>query len=194
MKDLLTILSEHGIDVPDDKKEALKRDAFANYKSINEYNNALQKGRDKTANATDTIADLRNQLKDFEGENIQGLKDKIKEYEDADNARKDAEAQAAAENKKKARFKGLNGENEYLNEATEKWVFDRFKAALEDDAYAGKSDSEIYSEITKDQEIYKNPNTKLETPPADGNGNSTSLDAENKARAVMGLKPKKGVI
>lgn len=189
MKDLFTILSEHGVDVPDDKAEALKKDVFANYKSVNEYNNALQKERDKTTAAANTISDLQDKLKGFEGEDIQGLRDKIKEYEDAESTRKADEAQAAAESKKKARFSGLNGEKEYINEATEKWVYDRFKSALDDEKFAGKSDSEIFSEVTKDQDVFKNPNARVETPPAGSGGKAISLEERNKVRSVMGLKP-----
>ena len=191
MKDLFAILSDHGIEVPDDKAEALKKDVFANYKSVNEYNNALQKEREKASAAANTISDLQDKLKDFEGEDVQGLRDKIKEYEDAENTRKANEAQAAAESKKKARFNGLNGDKEYINEATEKWVFDHFKSALDDEKNAGKSDSEIFSEITKDQDIFKNPNARFETPPANGGGSTVSLEERNKVRSVMGLKPLK---
>ena len=67
----------------------------------------------------------------------------------------------------RGRFEGLNGENKYINEYTEKAVFEDFKKAISDAANAGKSDKDIFSELVKDKNIYQNPNTVV-VPPAGG--------------------------
>lgn len=194
MKDFFTILAEAEIEVADDKKEALKKVLNENYKTIAEFNKKVDdlKSKDEELTAKETtINELKEQIGNLE-EGSKGLNElnaKLKAYEDAENERKANAAKEEKLNAIKARFSPLKKDKEYVNEYAEKGVFDDFVKALNDKANEGKSDAEIYEAITKDKNIYVNPNQKVVIPGASGGGDKETLAIE-KARAIMGLKKK----
>ena len=90
--------------------------------------------------------------------NTDELEKELQKYKDAETARQQAEEKATRTAQIRTRFDPLKGENKYLNEGTENWIFSEFEKALSDKQYEGKSDAEVYAAITKDKNIYVNPN------------------------------------
>ena len=188
MKDIIEILKDNGIEVEAEKQSEIRKSLAENYKTINEHNKKIEKLTEQVNTANDTISDLKTQLEDASKIDVEGMQKRLKEFEAAEETRKQNEA-AQKENKAlKARFSTLKGENKFLNEGTENWIFGEFKNALSLDENKGKSDADIYAAVTKDKNIYENPNNKFVNPPANlGNGTKTD---EEMARAVMGLPTK----
>lgn len=122
------------------------------------------------------------------GEDVEKLRQTISDYETKEKNRADAEAKAKELEALKARFNPLKKDNKFLNEGTEKWMFEEFSKALTLEENKGKSDTDIYEAIAKDKNIYENPNSKFVNPPASGGDGSKS--DEDKIRAVMGLPTK----
>lgn len=120
--------------------------------------------------ANDTISKLNSEIEQLKenGADVQKLKDTIADYEAKEQKRLDDEKAAKELKSLKERFVPLKGEKTFFNEGTENWIFNEFKNALSLEENKGKSDAEIYETVTKDKNIYTNPNQKLETPPAGG--------------------------
>lgn len=121
--------------------------------------------------ANDTIKQLQG-----DGIDIEKMKQTIADYEAKEQKRLDDEKAANELNALKNRFAPLRGDKSFLNEGTENWIFSEFKAALALDKNKGKSDAEIYEAVTKDKNIYVNPNQRFEAPPT-GNKNSPKGNA-----------------
>lgn len=165
MKDIFEILKENGIEVESDKQADIRRSFAENYKTINEHNKNVEKLTEQVNTANDTIKNLKNQLADATKIDVKALQDRIKEFEDAEETRKQNETALRETEALKTRFSSLKGENVFLNEGTESWMFEEFKKALSLDENRSKSDAEIYEAITKDKNIYQNPNQILKSPP-----------------------------
>ena len=93
MKDINTILSEIGIEVPEDKKEGLRKAVAENYKTVAEYNKKV----DALSRAEDDAKAAKEAIAKFDGVDPEKLKEEIESYKkqvkDAeDKYRKDAEA------------------------------------------------------------------------------------------------------
>ena len=158
MKDIFEILKGHSIEVPKDKIAEIRKAVAENYKTINEFNIKVEKldGQLKTANST--INNLNDKIKEFEGVDVKSLQDTIQKYKDDEKARKDADDKAAALKALKDRFTPLKGDKKFLNEGTEQWIFSEFEKAIALDENKSKSDAEIFETITKNKNIYENPN------------------------------------
>lgn len=102
------------------------------------------------------------------GEDVEKLRQTISDYETKEKNRADAEAKAKELEALKARFNPLKKDNKFLNEGTEKWMFDEFTKALALEENKGKSDADIYETIAKDKNIYENPNSKFVNPSVNG--------------------------
>ncbi len=126
----------------------------------------LDKKIDELSNAQATITDLKGKLEDAEKVDVKGLQDRLKEFEDAESARKQNEAKAQELEALKARFNPLRKDKTFINEGTEKWMFEEFSKALALEENKGKSDADIYEAIAKDKNIYENPNSKFVNPPS----------------------------
>jgi len=164
MKDFIEILKTNGIEVPDEAKEAIRKEHSENYKANAEFDKKVKRLEEQLQSANDTIADLK-----AKADNAEELNKRIAEYEQADKDRQEAEKKAKETQARKSRFDVLKGERKYLNEGTESWIFSEFEKALADDKNAGKSDSEIFEDITKDKTIFVSENQRFENPSAGGN-------------------------
>ncbi len=152
----------------------LAQGGYVSKEKFDEKDNAL-----KTAN--DTIKKLQD-----DGADVEKLRQTIADYEAKEQKRLADEKLAQEEQGYKDRFSKLYGENKFLNEGTEQWIFNEFKSAIALEENKGKSDADIYAAITKDKNIYESPN-KFANPPAHGGSNSGD-DELKAARAIMGLK------
>lgn len=176
MKDIFEILKENGVEVETEKQAEIRKAFAENYKTINEHNKKVEKLTEQVNTANETITDLKGKLEDANKVDVKALQDKIKEFEDAEadrvqkeNAQKETEAL-------KNRFAPLKGENKFLNEGTENWIFGEFKNALALEENKGKSDADVYAAVTKDKNIYENPNGKYINPPAGKGGTSNKVE------------------
>lgn len=179
MKDIIDILKDSGIEVAEDKTTDLRKAVAEHYKTINEFNKKLDKLGDyekQLSTANDTITDLKGKLQNAEKVDVEALQQKIADYEQAEQTRKQDEKAAKELQALKDRFAPLKGEHKYINEYTENAMFDEFKNALSLDENKGKSDSDIYATITKDKNIYENPNQRLVIPPVRTNGKHTDSE------------------
>ena len=176
MKDILEILKDLGITVPDDKHKDLRRSLNESYIAVNEHTNKLNALNTQITTANDTITDLKGKLEDAEKVDVKGLQDRLKAFEDAETARKQSEAKAQELEALKARFAPLRKDNTFLNEGTEKWIFDEFSKALGLEENKGKSDADIYEAITKDKNIYQSPNQVFTNPSASGGEKSDKTE------------------
>ena len=173
MKDIIEILKDNGIEIEEGKQTEIRKALAENYKTINEHNKKVEKLTEQVNTANDTITDLKSKLEDASKVDVKALQDKIKEFEDAETERVRKENALKETDALKARFSPLKGENKFLNEGTENWIFDEFKTALSLEENKGKSDADIYAIVTKDKNIYENPNGRLKSPPV-GNISSPS--------------------
>lgn len=194
MKDIFQILADNSIEFTEEQKASIKKAVAENYKTINEFEkkaNEVKSKDDELKDRDQTIADLKSTVETLENDNkgVEELKQKIADFEQAEQARKDKAERDKALAGIRARFEPLKADKEYFNEYVENGVFDEFCKALENDANTGKSDKEIYEQITKDKDIYKNPNQRVDMPSAGAGGNKET-EAIDKARAIMGLPSK----
>lgn len=183
MKDIFEILKDNGIEVEADKQADIRKSFAENFKTVNEYNKRVDKLTEQLNSANDTITDLNTKLEDTNKVDVKALQDRIKEFEDAEETRKQNEAAAKETEALKTRFSSLKGENKFLNEGTENWIFGEFKNALELEENKGKGDAEIYAAITKDKNIYENPN-KIVTPPTGNLGTGTTYKSKDDILAI----------
>lgn len=165
MKDIFEILKDNGIDVETEKQADIRKAFAENYKTVNEHNKKVEKLTEQVNTANDTVKDLNEKLEDASKVDVKALQDRIKRFEDAEADRVKKENEQKETEALKARFSPLKGENKFLNEGTENWIFGEFKNALSLDENKGKSDADIYAAITKDKNIYESPNKRLVIPP-----------------------------
>ena len=93
MKDFNTILSEFGIEVPEDKKEGLRKAVAENYKTVAEYGkkvDALEKAENEAKTAKEAIAKFEGLDPEKIKDEIEGYKQQVKDAEE--KYRKDTEA------------------------------------------------------------------------------------------------------
>lgn len=129
-----------------------------------------------------TIADLSEKAKNLDGTEtaLKELNDKIASYEKEKSDREAAETQAKLDSELRQRFLANVGENKFKHEDIENGRFNAFKSALADEKYKGKGDSDIFAEVTKDMDLYVNPQQATITMPG-GRVETGNLDGVEKA-------------
>lgn len=168
MKDILEILKDNGIEVEETKHKDIRRAVSEHYKTVNEFNIKVESLNGQLTTANDTITDLKGKLENAEKVDVKALQDRLKAFEDAEITRKQNETKAAELEALKARFTPLRKDKTFINEGTEKWIFDEFSKAIALEENKGKSDADIYDTITKDKNIYENPNQVYRSPKVGG--------------------------
>ena len=129
-----------------------------------------------------TITELSEKVKGLDGTEIKvkELTDKISAYEKSEADRKTAEEQSRLDSELRQRFLVNVGENKFKHEDIENGRFAAFKSALADEKFKGKGDAEIFAEVTKDMDLYVNPQQQQINMPG-GNLTNTNLDGVEKA-------------
>lgn len=156
MQNYEQILSELGIEVPEDKKSDLKKKMDENYKTINDYNN--QKKKLETAEGErDTykgqLDGVQEKLKGFENVNIEELRGKISTLETQLADEKTARAQDAQKVEREKTVSDFlssldengNKKYEFLNDITEGFYRDKLIEELSKDSAKGKSIGDIFT-------------------------------------------------
>lgn len=154
------IMAEHGNDV-----EAKKTTVSNIEKKLEEANNQ--------------VSDLSKQVKDLEGsgEDIEKLKTKVAEYEQAEKDRIETEKKANDDKTLTDAILETIKEKEFVNDRTKNSIISEIKESLADPENKGKGVSDIFESLTKDQDgIFKNPHEPLELPGANGGINDGGID------------------
>lgn len=176
MEDIFKILADNGVEVPDDKKDDLRKKIAKNYKSITEFNDKIKEANDAREEAENTLNEYKEAAEKSNGD-LSKANEIIENYKKADEEREQKQKEAEANAKLKDRFVKVKPEDkQFFNEATENWLFEEFKKALNDEANADKSDADVYNSISKDKDIYKAKN-EFRTPGSNKQTHQTSDDA-----------------
>ena len=123
------------------------------YVAKGKYDSDIKKERDKAKEAAETIKQLQESMGD-----VDGMKAKLEEYQQADEARQKAEQEAAAHAALVERFGKVKGDREFSSEFAESGLLDALNKAISDPANTGKGDKELFDALTKDVAgIWKNP-------------------------------------
>lgn len=157
----------------------------------------VQAEKDKTKKALDDlekankqVADYDGKVKELEAQDAAGLSAKVAELQKIIDERKAADDKAVREKNLNDRFDKATGERKYLNDFTRAGILSEFVKASEDKANAGKSDTDILTELVKDRAGIFESGQKIVELPGIGKGDPGAYSIE-KARAVMGLSVKK---
>lgn len=167
-------------------------DAILNLRSveIGKSNKEVNDLKEQVEKLNKDIAEYKGQIADLEKSSgdTEELNKKIKELQDAIDAREEADKEAKAEKALSDRFDVLHGDKKYINDFTRNGVFAEFKAALEADEHKGKSDADIFATLTKDRNgIFENPNPMSTMGNPNGGGDYGADDAT--IDAIMGITP-----
>lgn len=165
-------------------------DAILNLRSveIGKSNKEVSDLKEQVEKLNKDIAEYRVQIADLEKSSgdTEELNKKIKELQDAIDAREEADKEAKAEKALSDRFDALHGDKKYINDFTRNGVFAEFKAALDADEHKGKSDADIFATLTKDRNgIFENPNPMSTMGNPNGGGDYGADDAA--IDAIMGI-------
>lgn len=165
-------------------------DAILNLRSaeIGKSNRETTDLKEQVEKLNKDIAEYKEQIAGLEKSSgdTEALNNKIKELQDAINAREEADKEAKAEKALTDRFNVLHGDKKYINDFTRNGVFAEFKAALDAEEHKGKSDADIFAALTKDRSgIFENPNPMSAMGNPNGGGDYGADDAA--IDAIMGI-------
>lgn len=105
-----------------------------------------------------TVSDLEKIAKETED-----LKKRISDYEKAEEERKQLLAKQEKENNLLKRFNEVSKDKIFINEITQKGIYEEFKKQLDVEDNKSISDSDLFNNITKDKnDIFKNPNKPVD--------------------------------
>lgn len=152
MKDIKAILAEAGIEA--EVADKVAAEVKANYRTVAEW----QKKVDRIAELEQSNADLAEAAAAVEGtsQEVEALKAKLKGMEEAETARKAAEAESKKRDDFRKSFDEALGGRKFANGIVEESVFD--KAYAHCTANAGSSAKDAIEALTKDAEgVWVNP-------------------------------------
>ena len=194
MKNILEILKELGVEVPDGKQEPLTKAVAENYKTVAEFEKAKTKLETEKAGAEEQLKTVQESLKKFDGVNVDELKKQI-ETANAQAAEKEKEYQAKLDDLEfsslldtaiaGAKAKNAKAVKALLDIDTLKGSKNRsedIKAALE----AVAKDNDYLFDSGAQNTGTNNTGT---TGAHGGNNNVPPTVSDADARAVMGLPP-----
>lgn len=185
MKNIQTLLSEIGIEIPEDKKKDFETAFNENYKTVSEVNK-LREARDNYKEQLDTA---KGQLKEFENVDVKDLQDKIKTLT-SDLDTKDTEyQQKIADMEFNSVLDGAISKSGAKNSKAVKALLDL--DALKTSKNQAEDITKALDEIKKDndymftsEEPFQNPVYKTDT----NNGKGDPMEA---MRSAMGLPAEK---
>lgn len=93
MKNIFEILSNSGVEVPEDKKTELTKQIAENYKTVAEFDKVKNRLEVERDNYKDSLETAQNALKEFDGVDVKELNGKIAQLT-SDLTKKDSEYQA----------------------------------------------------------------------------------------------------
>lgn len=160
-------------------KGALKESGTVVDTEVNKAKETLQKEID---NYKSTIDDLKQQIeKAPKSDDIEALKTKITEYENAEQKRKEAEETAKKDAILTNNILEAIKDKKFVNDYTKNSIISEIKKGLSDSNNAGKSAKDIFEALVKDRtDIFENPNKITDIPGASQNNiGDKTLDNAN---------------
>ena len=160
-------------------KGALKESGTVVDTEVNKAKETLQKEID---NYKSTIEDLKQQIeKAPKSDDIEALKTKITEYENAEQKRKEAEETAKKDAILTNNILEAIKDKKFVNDYTKNSIISEIKKGLSDSNNAGKSAKDIFEALVKDRtDIFENPNKITDIPGASQNNiGDKTLDNAN---------------
>lgn len=117
----------------------------------------------------ETIKQEKVELEKLSGD-TEAYKIKVAELEKKEADRLALETKLKEDGELLAKIAESVKEKEFINEFTKNAIVGEVKTKLTDKAYVGKSINDILEEVTKDKDVYKNPQGATKIPPV-GNTN-----------------------
>lgn len=179
MKNIYELLTEIGIEVPEEKKADFDKAFGENYKTIADY----QKQKEKLDTANQSVKELNETIKGYEGtdETIKMLQEKVDAYEQAEADRVQAEKDRKADEEMNAKITSEIGDVEFINEFTKNSIYQAIKDGVKADSTKGVKS--IFEELTKDKEgIFKNPQDPIHLPKGGSRSKPSTADEEYLAK------------
>lgn len=188
MKNIEAILTEFGIEIPEDKKPEFLKAVGENYKTISDW----QRQKDKVDDLTTQLDTAKGELKKFEGVNAEDLKQQITDLnKKLDDQEKDYKSKIADRDfhdlvdKSITKYKGVNAK--------------AIKALLDLDTLKGSKNQEAdvdkaIDELTKAEDskmLFGAGSTGTANPIGSVGGGGSPSNNLASMRAIMGLPPEK---
>lgn len=152
MKNIIEILRELSVEVPEEKHAELTRAVSENYKTIAEFDKVAKK-RDEYKASLDTVEE---KLKGFDGVDVESLKGQIStlttQLEGERNARKEDSARA----KREANVQAFLAGKKFINGITEDSIRRQILEALAENT--GESVEQIFAKLTTGEDGAPLPN------------------------------------
>lgn len=174
MKDIRAILAEHELD--EAAAKAIEKAVGENYRTIAE----VQQKADRIKDLEKTNGELSDQVKALEGdgEQLQTLRDKVAEYEQAEADRKAKADEDAKRESFRALFDAALDGREFANELMRETVFEKAYAECQN---VGKGAAEAIEAVTKDVDgVWVNPQRDPKRMPSAKDVSSTSKEEKAK--------------
>lgn len=154
MKDIYAILTGIGIEVPEEHKATLDKEWKENYRTIAEFEKATAK-RDELKTSLDTV---QEQLKAFDGVNLEEYKTQISTLTKDLDAEKAARAADEAKHQLESTVETFMGGKQFVNDLTAESIRGKLMAELDKDTAKGRSIDDIFKIIVSDKDGNQIPN------------------------------------
>ena len=198
MPDIMEILKTAGVEIPEDKQDAVNTELRKTYKHINEVEKTATQHKTALDGLAEQLKTANAEIESYKGMDIEGIKKAADEYKaKAEQAEKDAAAKIADMQYDAALKDALTGEK-FSSEYARQGIFNDIKSKklpIENGAIMGLQDS-----LKALRESQPDAFAPEKTPPAllPGITGTTPINATPKeqaiadAQAAMGIKLPKG--
>ncbi|MEG1478568.1 MAG: hypothetical protein RSC20_03485, partial [Clostridiales bacterium] len=170
MENIYEIMAKAGVEIPDDKKAEIDKAVLSNYKTVAEVGNITAKlntAKTDLIAANGKVTELGNKIKGLEGTSgeMETLKNKVSQYEAAEQARLDVEKETQNNSALLATFEEATKEKTFVNDFTKNAIFESCKSELAKPENNGKGINDIFIALTTDKKgIFANPNPGVDIP------------------------------
>lgn len=154
MQNYEQFMKELGIEIPEDKKDALSAKMKENYKSVADYNKVVEK-RDEYKTSLD---DVQEKLKAFDNVDVEDLKGQITTLTTQLQDEKNAREKDAARFELEKTVDTFMGEKKFVNDITAGSLREKLLTALDEDSAKGKSIDDIFKGLISDKDGNQLPN------------------------------------
>lgn len=154
MKNWKDILTEHGIEVPEDKQAEVDKAIVANYKTVSEFTDKTSKLTELQAQVTELQGDktklqaIADSIGETDPEKLKAISDGYAKLQADIKARDEAENAKSAAEKFAEAMRAAVGDKKFANDLVKQAVYAKVKEMHESDQAKGLSD--LLNEATKD--------------------------------------------
>lgn len=186
MKNIYTILSEVGVEIPEDKKADFDKAVTENYKTVSE----VEKLRSARDNYKEQLETAQGALKEFEGVDVKDLQGKIDTLNQTLQAKETEYQQKIADMEFGSVLEGAIASSGAKNAKAVKALLDL--DALKTSKNQAEDIKKALEEVKMENDFLFASEEPIQNPVKDtGNSNITGNEADSLMRASMGLPPEK---